>query len=79
MGKNVIEKIYILNLPRIHLGPGGPSMFGIWIGEWIPQWDSRIFSVVTSFCAMLFGTSMILTTNMGMKTLTYNSMARFTH
>ena len=21
---------------RIHLGPGEPSIFGIWIGEWIP-------------------------------------------
>ena len=55
---------------RIHLGPGEPSIFGIWIGEWIPQWDSRIFSVATSFCAILFGISIISTTNMGTKTLT---------
>lgn len=54
---------------RINLGSGEPRIFGIWIGELIPLWDSRIFSIVTSFCAMLFGFSMISTTNMGTKTI----------
>ena len=58
---------------RIHLGPGEPILFGIWIGEWIPQFDSRIFSIVTSFCAMLYGGAMIGTTNMGTKTLVWKS------